>query len=142
MTCEASTKCESSCTSGDCASFICKAETCEQWCTGGGCGLECHGTTCEQSCTKGNCALQCPSEAETCQQSCTINKDGCTVEYIDFSTEAPTTEAPAPECDHVQDGVCFQSCTGGGCTLKCFNSDAYHSCEQGCTGNDDPNCIL
>ena len=142
MTCEASTKCETSCTAGDCSSVICKAETCEQSCTGGGCGLECHGHTCEQRCTKGNCALQCSSEAETCQQRCTINKDGCTVEYIDFSTEAPTTEAPAPECDHVQDGVCSQSCTGGGCTLKCFNSDAYHSCEQSCTGNDDPNCIL
>ena len=136
MTCEASTKCEFSCTSGNCASVICKADTCEQRCTGGGCGLECHGSTCEQSCTRGNCALQCSSEAETCEQRCTINKGGCTVEYIDFSTEAPTTEAPAPECDHVEDGVCFQSCTGGGCTLKCFSSDVYHSCYQSCTSND------
>ena len=143
MTCEASTKCEFGCTSGNCASVICKADTCEQSCTGGGCGLECHGTTCEQRCTKGNCELQCSSEAETCEQGCTINKDGCTKEYIDFSTEAPTTEAPtteapAPECDHVEDGVCIQSCTGGGCTLECFNSDAYHSCEQICTGKDSP----
>ena len=135
MTCEASTKCVSSCTSGNCASVICKADTCEQSCTGGGCGLECHGTTCEQSCTKGNCALQCSSEAQTCDQRCTINKDGCTKEYVDFSTEAPTTEAPAPECDSVEDGVCSQSCTRGGCTQKCFNSDVYHSCEQSCTSN-------
>ena len=141
MTCEASTKCEFSCTAGNCASVICKADTCEQSCTGGGCGLECHGSTCEQSCTKGNCTLQCSSEAETCEQSCTINKDGCTKEYIDFSTEAPTTEAPAPECDEVEDGVCEQSCTGGDCTLECFNSDVYHSCYQSCTGND-PKCIL
>jgi len=61
------------------------------------------------------------------------------VEYIDFTTEAstteaPTTEAPAPECVRVEDGVCIQSCTGGGCTLKCLNSDAYHSCEQSRTG--------
>ena len=136
MTCEASTKCEFSCTTGNCASVICKADTCEQSCTRGGCGLECHGTTCEQRCTKGNCELQCSSEAQTCEQRCTINKDGCTKEYIDFSALAPTTEAPAPECDDVEDGVCIQSCTRGGCKLQCFNSDVYHSCEQSCTGND------
>ena len=135
MTCEAPTKCEFSCTSGDCDPTICKADTCDQSCTGGGCGLECHGTTCEQSCTRGNCALQCSSEADTCEQRCTVNKDGCTVEYTDFTTVAPTTEAAsADECDHVADGVCFQSCTGGGCSLKCLNSDKYHSCDQSCTG--------
>ena len=64
MTCEASTKCEFSCTAGNCASVICKADTCEQSCTGGGCGLECHGTTCAQSCNKGNCALQCSSQRQ------------------------------------------------------------------------------
>ena len=125
LTCESSTKCTFSCTSGNCASVTCKADTCEQSCTGGGCGLECHGTTCEQSCTGGNCALQCPSEAETCQQICTINRDRCTIEYI---------QAPRTECDSVENGICIQSCIGGGCTLKCLKSDEYHSCEQSCTG--------
>lgn len=82
MTCEAPTKCEFVCTGGNCDSVICKADTCDQSCTGGGCGLECHGNTCEQSCTLGNCALQCPSQAETCKQTCTANKDKCTIEYI------------------------------------------------------------
>ena len=54
------------------------------------------------------------------------------------STQAPTTEASAPECYEVEDGVCKQSCTGGGCTLECFNSNKYHSCEQSCTGKDSP----
>ena len=130
LTCEAPTKCEFSCTSGDCDSTVCKADTCDQSCTGGGCSLECHGTTCKQSCTRGNCALKCSDKAETCEQSCTVNKDGCTIEYVDF-----TTEAPGIQCDGVvEDGVCIQSCTGGGCSLKCLNSSEYHSCEQSCTG--------
>ena len=82
MKCSAPTKCTFSCTGGDCEEVIFEADTCYQSCTGGGCGLECHGKSCEQSCTKGNCNLQCPSDAEKCEQSCTINKDECTVEDL------------------------------------------------------------
>ena len=64
-----------------------------------------------------------------------MNTDGCTIEYIDFPTKAPTlTQAPKTECDYVDRGVCIQSCIRGGCSLKCLNSDKYHSCEQSCTG--------
>ena len=82
LTCEAPTKCEFQCTLGDCDSTVCKSDTCDQICTSGGCSLECHGTTCKQSCTTGNCALQCSDKAVTCEQICTLNKDGCTIEYI------------------------------------------------------------
>ena len=124
MTCSAHTKCVFSCTSGNCQTGICKADTCEQSCTGGGCGLECQGNSCEQSCTKGNCQLQCPYSAEKCEQRCTINKDQCVTEVL-----APD------ECDSVDgDGVCYKSCTGGGCTMECFDSKFYHSCDQSCTG--------
>ena len=123
MTCSAPTKCVFNCTSGNCQTVICKADTCEESCTGGGCGLECHGNSCEQSCTKGNCQLQCPIDAEKCEQRCTINKDQCVTEVL-----------VPDECDSVQDGVCHQSCTGGGCTMECFDSGYYHSCEQSCTG--------
>ena len=123
MTCNARTKCTHSCTAGNCATVICKADTCEESCTGGGCGLECHGSYCEQSCTKGNCNLECREDAGTCEQRCTINKDGCTVGPI-----------VPDECDSVEDGVCVQSCTNSGCQMECFDSDYYHSCEQSCTG--------
>ena len=125
MKCSAPTKCVFSCTSGNCKTVICEADTCEQSCTGGGCGLECHGNSCEQSCTKGNCNLQCDSQAEKCEQRCTINKDQCTIEDI-----------VPDECDSVEDGVCYQSCTGGGCQdMECFHSPLYyHTCEQSCTG--------
>ena len=82
MECSAPTQCTFSCTAGNCATNVCKADTCEQICTGGGCGLECHGSSCEQRCTSGNCQLQCPSDAEKCDQSCTINKDQCTIEKV------------------------------------------------------------
>ena len=145
MTCSAPTKCDFSCTSGNCQTVICKADTCYESCTGGGCGLECHGNSCEQSCTSGNCNLQCPSDAEKCEQRCTLNKDQCTIEDLvptevpttgAPTTEAPTTEPPfvSYECNRVEDGVCYQSCTGGGCTMECFNSVDYHSCDQSCTG--------
>ena len=32
--------------------------------------------------------------------------------------------------------MCFQSCTGGGCDMECFNSQYYHSCKRSCTGED------
>jgi len=82
MKCSAPTKCEFSCTGGNCKTAICEADTCEESCTGGGCGLECHGKNCEQSCTSGNCQLQCPSDAVKCEQRCTINKDKCTIERV------------------------------------------------------------
>ena len=82
MKCSAPTKCELSCTGGNCKAVICEADTCEESCTGGGCGLECHGKNCEQSCTSGNCQLQCPSDAVKCEQRCTINKDKCTIERV------------------------------------------------------------
>ena len=125
MECSAPTKCTFSCTAGNCATVICKADTCEQSCTGGGCGLECHGSNCEQSCTKGNCQLQCPSDAEKCDQRCTINKDQCTIE-----------ETVPDQCNGgVENGVCYQSCTTGGCDMECNESSLhYHSCEQSCTG--------
>ena len=58
------------------------------------------------------------------------------------TTEVPTTEAPATttapyvpaECDSLENNVCYQSCTAGGCTMECFNSEYYHSCDQSCTG--------
>ena len=127
MTCNAPTKCDFSCTSGNCETVICKADTCYESCTGGGCGLECHGNSCEQSCTKGNCELQCPSDAEKCEQRCTLNKDQCTLKDL--------VVPPPDECEKMEDGVCYQSCTKGGCTMECFNSEDYHSCEQSCTGN-------
>ena len=123
MACSAPTKCTFSCTSGNCQSVLCKADTCVESCTGGGCGLECHGNSCEQSCTKGNCQLQCPYDADKCEQRCTINKDKCIVEDL-----------VPDECSSLEDGVCYQSCTGGGCDMECFNSQYYHSCEQSCTG--------
>lgn len=148
MTCSARTKCDFVCTAGNCKTVICKADTCEEVCTGGGCGLECHGKNCEQICTGGNCKLQCPSDAKKCQQWCTVNRDKCTIEDLKNSTteatttKAPTTEAPttaAPsipnECNEVRDGVCSQYCVRGGCMMECFNSTRYHSCEQICTGN-------
>ena len=148
MTCSAPAKCDFSCTAGNCATVICKADTCDQSCTGGGCGLECHGKYCEQSCTIGNCQLQCPSDAETCEQRCTANKDQCTIEYLESSTAtvastaATTTEATTvttasatgDECEELENRVCYQSCTGGGCDMQCFNSALYDSCEQSCTG--------
>ena len=125
MKCSAPTKCVFSCTSGNCETVICKADTCEQSCTGGGCGLECHGNSCEQGCTKGNCNLQCLSQAEKCEQRCTINRDQCTIGHT-----------VPDECDHVEDGVCYQTCKGGGCQdMECFDSPLYyHTCEQSCTG--------
>ena len=125
MECSAPTKCTFSCTAGNCATVVCKADTCEQICTGGGCGLECHGSSCEQICTSGNCQLQCPREREKCDQSCTINKDQCTIE-----------ETAPDECTGgVENGVCYQWCTQGGCDMECYeNSLYYHSCEQSCTG--------
>ena len=137
MTCNAIKKCTHSCTSGNCKTVICTAETCYQSCTGGGCGLECHGQSCEQSCTKGNCQMKCPSDASKCEQRCTLNKDKCTTEVlVPTVTDAPTTAAPfvPDDCDRVEDGVCYQSCTNVGCTMTCNNSPYYHSCEQSCTG--------
>ena len=125
MKCSAPTKCEFSCTGGNCKTVICEADTCEESCTGGGCSLECHGKSCEQSCTKGDCQLQCAYNAEKCEQRCTINKDKCTIE--DYVPD---------ECDSLDGGVCIQSCTGGECSnMECFNSPLYYdSCEQSCTG--------
>ena len=125
MECSAPTKCTFSCTGGNCATVVCKADTCEQSCTGGGCGLECHGSSCEQSCTSGSCQLQCPREGDKCDQWCLINKDQCTIE-----------ETAPEECNRgVEDGVCYQSCNQGGCDMECYeNSSYYHSCEQSCTG--------
>ena len=37
------------------------------------------------------------------------------------------------ECSSLEDGVCFQSCNGGGCDMECFDFQ-YYSCKQFCTG--------
>ena len=124
MKCSAPTKCTFRCTGGNCQSVICKADTCVESCTGGGCGLKCYGNSCEQSCTAGNCQLQCPYDADKCEQSCIINKDKCIVQDL-----------VPDECFSLKDGVCYQYCTGGGCDMECFNSPLYyHSCKQFCTG--------
>ena len=149
MTCSAPTKCDFICTVGNSKKSICKADTCEESCTGGGCGLKCHGKSCEQSCTRGNCQLQCPTERQKCEQRCTINGDKCIINDLvipntkNLTTKAPaivttateatttvasTSKAPttkvrsAPnECNEVRHGVCYQCCVGGGCTMECFN---------------------
>lgn len=137
MTCSAPTKCEFICTGGNCKSVICKADTCEEVCTDGGCGLQCYGNSCDQVCVTGNCKLQCPNpnDPEKCRQSCTLNKDKCIINKVNSTDQTPTTKVP-DECNKVEDGVCYQPCPGGGCTLECFNNTKYyHSCKQICTGN-------
>ena len=43
----------------------------------------------------------------------------------------------APGCDRgVRDGVCYQTCIPGGCTMECANNTKYyHSCSMLCPGN-------
>ena len=138
--------------------MTCHAKSCKQTCFVEGCGLKCHGESCKQICPKGNCQLSCPEGARMCDQDCG-QFNNCKKEYLQpptteaptteaptteaptteaTTTEAPTTEAPSvpDECNDVLwDGVCYQSCTGGGCTMECFNSEHYHSCYQECNGN-------
>ena len=119
--------------------MTCNAKSCQQTCLAGGCTLKCLGESCKQICQKGNCKLKCPKTAEKCVQNCGQFND-CEKEYLQppkalrTQTRSPTTKAPRTECDSVGNGVCIQSCVGGGCSLKCLNSVKYHSCQQFCTG--------
>ena len=154
MTCNATNKCTHICTGGNCAAMCnsdscsqlcpgggcnmsCNGESCEQFCTLGGCSMDCQGQRCEQACTLGDCQLVCPRETPSCRQRCTTNKDKCQVDYlVPAITAAPTipiSVAPS-ECDRIEKGVCYQYCTGGGCTMKCNESPHYDSCDQSCTG--------
>ena len=154
MNCEAES-CKQVCARGGCE-LDCEGKYCEQSCPGGKCKLKClidakkckqSGRQCKQSgkqCTKevvypATTAVTTTTEATTTEAPTT---EATTTEAT--TTQATTTEAPtiaattAPvvpnECDSVTGGVCYQSCTKGGCNMECFNSQYYHSCEQSCTG--------
>ena len=153
MTCH-TRSCQQTCLAGGCT-LKCLGESCKQVCKKGNCLLKCpkNATMCKQNCGQFS---DCEKEYQQSQTALTTQTEGPTNET--HTTEAPTTEAPtteapareaattdapttevsATECDDVEDGLCKQSCTGGGCTLECFNSDKYHSCEQSCTGKYSP----
>ena len=50
------------------------------------------------------------------------------------SVPLKSADSTVDECHEVEDGVCYQSCTGGDCDMECLNSEDYDSCYQGCTG--------
>ena len=117
---------------GEDCNFTCEATSCRQDCRRGGCKMDCCANRCYQRCPGGGCTLQCLSHASRCEQFCDFRSstrpcrkvivNNCTLPFI------------PPECNHVSHGVCLQSCTQGGCNLKCHNSTHYHSCRQSCTG--------
>ena len=89
-------------------------------------------------CRKKNCpkSLKCdkcvrPSVPTAPTTQATTNEASTTEATTTIATTAPVIP---DECDRVEDGVCFQSCTAGGCNMECYNSQYYHSCEQSCTG--------
>ena len=111
MTCSALRKCEFSCTGGNCKPVVCRADTCEQGCAGGRCGLECHGNSCRQICPGGGCDLV--FYGNSCEQSC--SNGGCGM-----------------KC---QGKRCKQSCVRGNCELQCPNPNDQRKCEQRCIAN-------